>query len=76
MQMPDPVRLSLVQQNLESVLAAMITYCEGLRTHPFLEEVVLLYAAHMESTEQFLSAMALYSLFLRIQQNIFGDDCE
>lgn len=76
MQIPDPVRMTLVQQNLENVLANMINYCEGQRTHPFLEEVVLLYAAHMESTEQYLSAMALYSLFLRIQQNLFGEDCE
>lgn len=54
----------------------MISYCENDRTHPFLEEIVMLYAQWMESTEQFLSALALYSLFLRIQQAIFGEDCE
>ena len=54
----------------------MIKYCENERDHPFLEEIVLLYAAHFESTEQYLSAMALNSLFLRIQIQIFGEDSE
>lgn len=76
MQIPDPVRMTMISHNLEAVLASMINYCENQRTHPFLEEIVLLYAAHMESTEQYLSAMALNSLFLRIQQQIFGEDSE
>lgn len=66
----------MVQANLEVLLKQMIEYCENTRNHPFLEEVIMLYAAHMESTEQFLSAMAMYSLFLKIQESIFGPDCE
>ena len=60
----------MVQANLEVLLKQMIEYCENTRNHPFLEEVIMLYAAHMESTEQFLSAMAMYSLFLKIQESI------
>ena len=66
MQLPSPSRMHLVKMNLEHVLTRMINYCEGDRLHPFLEEIVMLYANWMESTEQYLSALALYSLFLRI----------
>jgi hypothetical protein len=75
MQSPDPVRVAMVQKNLEVALQQMIDYLEGDRTHPFLEEIIILYASYMENSQQFLSALALYSLFLRIQTSLFGEEC-
>jgi len=75
MQSADPVRVAMVQKNLEVTLQQMIDYLEGDRTHPFLEEVIILYAMYMENSQQYLSALALYSLFLRIQTSLFGGEC-
>ena len=68
--------LQLVKANLEDILAQMRAYCDGQNDHPLMEEIVLLTATHYESTEDYLTAMSLYTLLLRIQENVFGVDCE
>lgn len=46
MQIPSAMQTTILQQNLERLMADLTLYCEGIRSHPFMEEVVLLYSAH------------------------------
>lgn len=61
-----------LSQTLEKTMA----YCEGDKNHPFLEEVVTIFASYFESLGSYQNAFIMWSKFLKIQQNLFGDDRE
>jgi len=51
-------------------------YCEGNGNHPFLEEVVSIFASFFEQMGSYQNSFLMWSKFLRIQQNMFGEDRE
>ena len=53
-----------------------LEYAEGDKNHPFLEEVVSIFASYFESMNAFQNALLMWSKYLRIQQNLFGEDRE
>jgi len=65
-----------VELQLSSVFERQLEYCESNKNHPFLEEVVSIFASYFESAGSYQNAFLMWSKFLRIQQNLFGKDRE
>lgn len=65
-----------VEMTLSTTFEKQVAYCEGEKNHPFLEEVVSIFASYFESTQSYSNAFLMWSKFLRIQQNMFGEDRE
>jgi hypothetical protein len=61
-----------VQTNLNETLKQTIDYCEGDKDHPFLEEVLSVFANYFENTQSFENSLIMWSKLLRIQQNLLG----
>lgn len=61
---------------LKSTLEKQIEYCENDKNHPFLEEVVRLYASYLEGSGAYQVSLIMWSKFLRIQQSLLGQDNE
>ena len=50
MSIPDAVMVTIITRNLSSLLNEWIAYVEDSLTHPFLEEIISLFAAYMETS--------------------------
>lgn len=50
MKIPDAVMVTIISRNLSSLLHDWIAYVEDFPTHPFLEEIISLFAAYTETT--------------------------
>lgn len=72
----DPQAIHRVEMQLKNTFAQQIEYCENDSNHPFLEEVVSLYATYFEQTGSYQNALVMHSKYLRIQQNLLGEDKE
>lgn len=46
------------------------------KNHPFLEEVISIFASYFESIGSYQNAFIMWSKFLKIQQNLLGEDRE
>ena len=51
-------------------------YVEQDKNHPFLEEVVSIFASYFESLGSYQNAFIMWTKFLKIQLNLFGEDRE
>lgn len=72
----EPQAIHRVEMQLKNTFAQQIEYCENDSNHPFLEEVVSLYATYFEQTGSYQNALVMHSKYLRIQQNLLGEDKE
>lgn len=71
-QAQDAQSMLRVQTNLNETLKQTIDYCEGDKDHPFLEEVLSVFANYFENTQSFENSLIMWSKLLRIQQNLLG----
>ena len=65
---------SMIEVKLSQVFQAQLGYVDGNKNHPFLEEVVSIYASFFESVQSYSNALLMWSKLLRIQQEMFGED--
>lgn len=72
----EPSAQVRVENQLKNVFSQQIAYCENDSNHPFLEEVVSLYATYFEQTGSYQNALIMHSKFLRIQQSLLGEDTD
>ena len=76
MQSDSPTASVRVEMQLSQTFEKQIAYCEGEKNHPFLEEVVSIFASYFESMGSFQNSLLMWSKFLRVQQFLFGEDNE
>lgn len=72
----DPQAQVRVEMQLKNCFAQQIEYCENDSNHPFLEEVVTLYAQYFEQMGSYQNALVMNSKYLRIQQSLLGEDTD
>lgn len=70
----DPSTSQRIEMQLKQTLEKQILYCENDKNHPFLEEVVRLYASYLEGSGAYQVSLIMWSKFLRIQQSLLGED--
>ena len=61
---------------LKTTFERTLEYVEMDKDHPFLEEVVSIFANFFENIGSYQNAFLMWSKFLRIQQSMFGGDRE
>ena len=61
MQYADPRR---IEAQLSQTLEMQMAYAEGDKNHPFLEEVITIFASYFESQGSFQNAFIMWSKFL------------
>jgi len=59
---------------LKTTFERTLEYVEMDKDHPFLEEVVSIFANFFENIGSYNNAFLMWSKFLRIQQSMFGED--
>ena len=59
---------------LKTTFERTLEYVEMDKDHPFLEEVVSIFANFFEDIGSYQNAFLMWSKFLRIQQAMFGKD--
>ena len=59
---------------LKTTFERQVEYCEGDKDHPFLEEVISIFANFFENMGSYQNAFILWNKFLRIQKYMFGED--
>ena len=64
----------MIEVKLAQVFEAQLNYCDGNKNHPFLEEVVSVFASFFESNASYSNALLMWSKLLRVQQEMFGED--
>ena len=64
----------MIEIKLAQVFEAQLGYVDGNKNHPFLEEVVSIFASFFESVQSYSNALLMWSKLLRIQQEMFGED--
>ena len=64
----------MIELKLAQVFEAQLSYVDGNKNHPFLEEVVSIFASFFESVQSYQNAVLMWSKLLRIQQEMFGED--
>ena len=64
----------MIEVKLAQVFEAQLNYVDGNKNHPFLEEVVSIFASFFESVQSYQNAVLMWSKLLRIQQEMFGED--
>lgn len=55
-----------IEMQLSQTFEKQISYCEDEKNHPFLEEVVSIYASYFESIGSYQNALLMWSKYLRI----------
>ena len=66
----------MIQMKLTQIFEAQIKYVDGDKNHPFLEEIVSIFASFFESQQSYHNALLMWGKLLRIQQEMFGEDRE
>ena len=66
----------MIELKLAQIFEEQIAYVEGDKNHPFLEEVVSIFASFFESCQSYPNAFLMWGKLLRIQQEMFGEDRE
>ena len=67
------MKATQIQTTLNEIFKAQISYAEGDRNHPFLEEVVSLLCTLFESMGIYRNALYMWHHFLAIQEKMFGE---
>jgi hypothetical protein len=62
------------EMTLKTTFERTLEYVEMDKDHPFLEEVVSIFANFFENIGSYQNAFLMWSKFLRIQQAMFGKD--
>ena len=57
----------MIEVKLAQVFEAQLSYVDGNKNHPFLEEVVSIFASFFESVQSYQNAVLMWSKLLRIQ---------
>ena len=60
------MQIEQIKMTLNGVFSAQIAYCEGDKTHPFLEEVIALYSYLFETLGDIRSALYMWQTMLVI----------